>query len=51
MKLIIDIPNEVLEQAKNRKDTRKIVECGIVLPNNTVLVTKWETSDAGSDRY
>ena len=43
MKLIIDIPNEVLEQAKNRTDTRKIVECGIVLPNNTVLITKWET--------
>lgn len=45
MKLIIDIPKEVLEQAKNRKDTRKIVEHGIVLPNNIVLVTKWEIRD------
>ena len=45
MKLMIDIPKEVLEQAKNRKDTRKIVEHGIVLSNNVVLVTKWEIRD------
>lgn len=42
MKVVIDIPKEVLEQAKNRKDTRKIVEHGIVLSNNVVFVTRWE---------
>ena len=45
MKLIIDIPKEILEQVENRKDTRKIVEHGIVLSNNTVLITKWEITN------
>lgn len=42
MQIVIDIPKEVLEQVKNRKDTRKIVEHGIVLSNNIAFVTKWE---------
>ena len=49
MQIMIDIPKEVLEQAKNRKDTRRIIECGIAIPNNVVLVTKWETSNEDSD--
>ena len=49
MKIVIDIPNKVLEQVKNRKDTRKIIECGLAIPNNVVLVTKWETSNEDSD--
>ena len=49
MQIMIDIPKEVLEQVKNRKDTRKIVECGIAIPSNVVLVTKWETINEASD--
>lgn len=49
MQIMIDIPKEVLEQAKTRKDTRKIVECGIAIPNNVVLVTEWETVNENSD--
>ena len=49
MQIMIDISKEVLEQVKNRKDTRKIVECGIAIPNNVVLVTKWEAVNEDSD--
>ncbi len=46
MKITIDIPEEIIRQAENREDSRKLVESGIELANGCVLVTEWKLEDA-----
>lgn len=49
MQIVIDIPNEIIKQAENREDSRKLVEYGIELANGCALVTEWRLENADCD--